>query len=623
MEIRRISKAHTAKLKRKKLIESFLNNSNLFWDQITHIRGSRVNVDIDVNTLRAAYEDNFNNLAQSEESKSLESKMKNIIEKYAKLIKNKKIKRKVEPSEIVTIIKKLKNCKRGGLNGEHNELYKYGVTSILPYVIATLFENIIRGGYFPNNLNIGLIVTIIKNPAESNNSLDNTRPITLSEVLSVILEHFLLTFIHKRILHKHQYGFRQRSSCMHAVFVLNEIMTDVQHNNSMAYAVYLDFSKAFDKVNRTKLLYKLMHYLEPEIWLLIKNYYENSLLYVQDSKGQISGPFTSTVGVKQGGPASPDLFNDYINKLIILLNESGRLYSLGGIPKGIMVYADDTTLVCNNLTDLRACIELIENYCNLYDIIINARKTKGMIFGKITSIVEPEIKVNKQTIEIVEVFKFLGVNIDREGTFKKHLIIKRSAFFSGITEVERLGINKLDVPIKMKSLLYTSLVRSKLVYGLEGINLDKTGLKKLSQLESNFIKKCCGVNKYSKSTSLLYAMNITPIKLYLYKRKLYFILQLLSNKSTAELLSLGVHKTLEPIMDTIGINKDHVELGVDRYRGIIRSATIKKLECVQWSEKVISESSLVVSLGYLLAHRCLENNDSLQYLLDPRRGSRG
>jgi hypothetical protein len=165
-----------------------------------------------------------------------------------------------------------------------------------------------------------------------------------------------------------------------------------------------------------------------------------------------------------------------------------------------------------------------------------------------------------------------------------------------MTEVERLGVHKLDVPIKMKSLLYSSLVRSKLVYGLEGINLDKTGLRELSQLESNFIKKCCGVNRYSKSTSLLYAMNITPIKLYLYKRKLHFILQLLSNKSTAELLNLGVHKTLETIIDTIGINKDHVRLGMDRCRGIMRSATIKKLNSVQLSEKAIKESSLVVSV---------------------------
>ena len=42
--------------------------------------------------------------------------------------------------------------------------------------------------FFSNNLNIGLIVTIIKNPTESNSSMDNTGPITLSKVLAVILE---------------------------------------------------------------------------------------------------------------------------------------------------------------------------------------------------------------------------------------------------------------------------------------------------------------------------------------------------------------------------------------------------------------------------------------------------
>jgi hypothetical protein len=250
--------------------------------------------------------------------------MKKIVEKYTNLVKKKKSKCKVKTSQIISIIKKLKNRKRGGFNGESNEMYKYGILSLLPRVIAILFENIIRGGFFPDNLNIGLIITIIKNPAESNSSMDNTRPITLSEVLSVILEHYLLIFIHKITLHKHQYGFRQNSSCMHAVFVLNEIMADVRHKDSKAYAVYLDFSKAFDKVNRTKLLYKLMFNVEPEIWILIKNYYENLLIFVQDNKGQISGPFSSTVGVKQGGPASPDLFNDYINKLIVMLDVSGK-----------------------------------------------------------------------------------------------------------------------------------------------------------------------------------------------------------------------------------------------------------------------------------------------------------
>ena len=77
-----------------------------------------------------------------------------------------------------------------------------------------------------------------------------------------------------------------------------------------------------------------------------------------------------------------------------------------------------------------------------------------MILGSIRSIVEPEVKVNGQILELVDSFKFLGVHIDRDGGYKNHMKIRRSAFFSGITEIERLGVNECDIPINMKSLLY-------------------------------------------------------------------------------------------------------------------------------------------------------------------------
>ena len=86
----------------------------------------------------------------------------------------------------------MKNNKTGGYSGLTNEMFKYGRDTPLTGVMANLFESIMRGGFFPKNMNIGLICTIIKDPTMSNDSLDNTRPITLSEVLSVVLESFIL-----------------------------------------------------------------------------------------------------------------------------------------------------------------------------------------------------------------------------------------------------------------------------------------------------------------------------------------------------------------------------------------------------------------------------------------------
>jgi hypothetical protein len=265
---------------------------------------------------------------------------------------------------------------------------------------------------------------------------------------------------------------------MHAVFSIKEIMADINKNKENGYAVYLDFSKAFDKVNRIKLLYTLIRTTSPSIWLLVKSYYENLILFVKDKDGNISSSFKATVGVKQGGNMSPWLFNKYINNLIERLETSKKTYEINGISKGVMVYADDTNVIAHTFDDLMICIFIIERYCSLYDICINAKKTKWKFFGEPRSIVEDEVKLNGATLEKVKSFKFLGVIIAQDGSYKEHILKRRSMFMSGMGEVQRLGFNKMDTPVKMKKLLYTSLVRSKLIYGLETIKLDKSSLKK-------------------------------------------------------------------------------------------------------------------------------------------------
>jgi hypothetical protein len=50
---------------------------------------------------------------------------------------------------------------------------------------------------------------------------------------------------------------------------------------------------------------------------------------------------------------------------------------------------------------------------------------------------------------------------------------------------------------------------------------------------------------------------------------------------------------------------------------------MKKLDEIKNKEKIIKESKMVTAVEFLLEHRSPENNDTLQYLLDPRRCGRG
>jgi hypothetical protein len=371
-------------------------------------------------------------------------------------------------------------------------------------------------------------------------------------------------------------------------------------------------------------LYFLIECVNPNIWLLVKHYYENLVLHVIGKDGKITPGFKATVGVKQGGSMSPWLFNKYIDKLIAQLEATGKTYRIGDIPVGTMVYADDTNVICHTAEDLHRCIIVIERYCMLYDIKINAKKTKWMLFGKPNSVLDESVRVNGELLEKVKSFKFLGVTICQDGSFTEHIEKRKSLFLNSMGEVRRLGFNKKDVPLRMKKLLYTSLVRSKLTYGLETIQMKKSFFNKtLAKLEGNCLKLSCGVNYRSRTTSLVCAMGITPIGTYIYKRKIHFILELLKNQATNELVSKGIHETLKETVQTLGVTKEDMREGPSCYRVTLGNACLKKLKEIKTVEKIVKETPIVTAIEYLLNHRSLDNDDTLQYLLDPRRGRRG
>ena len=80
------------------------------------------------------------------------------------------------------------------------------------------------------------------------------------------------------------------------------------------HVAFLDASKAFDRVNRCKLLTKLENrgvatYI---LRLISYDFISQHILYVYGGGNSYSDFFTSTNGVKQGGILSPLFFNVYM-----------------------------------------------------------------------------------------------------------------------------------------------------------------------------------------------------------------------------------------------------------------------------------------------------------------------
>ena len=201
--------------------------------------------------------------------------------------------------------------------------------------------------------------------------------------------------------------------------------------------LYLDFSKAFDKVIHEKLFEKVLEAkIHPIFIRLIVYAYRNQTAQVF-WEGSFSRVFNIRNGVRQGAVLSPILFNLYTKDLFNLLEKIGGP-RIGGEFFGVFGYADDLALFSNSRTHLQTMLEVTENYASVYNIqfstntIIAKSKTKGMIFGMQKGETMPEnLILNGKKLPWVDDIKYLGtvVTNDHE-VLEKDINMKRARYIT-------------------------------------------------------------------------------------------------------------------------------------------------------------------------------------------------
>ena len=122
------------------------------------------------------------------------------------------------------------------------------------FQLCTIFIH----GFLPDAIMITIIAPIIKNKA-GDLSDNNYRPIALATIASKLFESLILsrvsTFLSTCV---NQFGFKKHHSTEMLIFLLKELFRHYIANGSSMYVTMLDASKAFDKVNHSKLFTKLI-----------------------------------------------------------------------------------------------------------------------------------------------------------------------------------------------------------------------------------------------------------------------------------------------------------------------------------------------------------------------------
>lgn len=272
-----------------------------------------------------------------------------------------------------------------------------------------------------------------------------------------------LLFYVKDQFDKNQHGFIKQRSCETAVAAFTQdIYNDLDEIGGKAIAVFIDFSKAFDSVNHKLLIKKLMMNFTFKIppyfiRLLISYFTDRSFRIINnDYKSEYYSIKSGTPAGSQIGPLLYSLF----------INDIGDVIDLP-----YKFYADDSVIYvgCKSFDDgrnkIQLCLNRVNEWCEQNGLKINVSKTKFMLFfkskdfrSKKASELPITIKLNNEAIERVNSFKYLGVHIDCNLSFKIHFDQVESNTCNALSRFYRLRRQLTPNVIKIFLSAYVSSI---------------------------------------------------------------------------------------------------------------------------------------------------------------------
>ena len=410
--------------------------------------------------------------------------------------------------EVETELKHLKLGKAPGIDGISNEFYKY-LSDYLLHPLTTLYNYIWNSGVYPDKWSEGIIQPLHKKG--SIDEPDNYRKLTLMACMGKIFE----SIINKRLVFQseatntidpYQFGFSKNCRTSDNVFIIDTLISYQKSKRKPLYITFIDFSKAFDFVNRTFLYYKMIKKgFGGRLVKIIESMFSNSSARVR-WEGEVGKPIDSTHGVLQGGIVSPKLFNLYLSDMHDYLDQSCGI-TIDGVTYTHLLYADDLVLVSDNVNAMQTLLKNLETYCRKWHLIINSQKSKVMIFnksGRSTSKEAYNFSIENKELEVVNSYKYLGHVISNSNNTHKEMFdhLATQAQRAMYALKERLRSTVGYVPPKLGIKMFDTHILPILEYNSE-LWFQVKQVELLEKVQMQYLRNMLGVRCQTSTLAIL------------------------------------------------------------------------------------------------------------------------
>ena len=393
------------------------------------------------------------------------------------------------------------------------------------------FENSLENECFPNQWKKVNIVPI-----------QNYRPVSLLPKCGKIFEKLMFNSLfeyleNNNLLNPHQSGFRPGDSCVHQLLSITfDIYKSFDANPSLEVrGIFLDMSKAFDRVWHEGLLFKLKRLgLSGKFYGLINSFLSNRRQRVI-LNGQSSKWYPIKAGVPQGSILGPLFFLVYINDL----------------PKGLLcnakLFADDTSIFSVVKDHLNCTKKLSEDLSKIFQWAYKrkmsfnpdvSKQVQEVIFSRKKNIKNyPIVSFNNLPINRKSTQKHLGLLLDEKLNFSEHINKKLKKAAKSINLLRKLN---LSLRRSAHLIIYKSFIRPHLDYGdIVYDQPNKSSLsEKIESLQYNAALAITGAIKGSSTEKLYQELGFESLKDRRWIRKLCCLNKIMSSKRPSYLYDL-------------------------------------------------------------------------------------
>lgn len=401
------------------------------------------------------------------------------------------LERPVTDEQVEAAVKMLNCRKAAGKDGISTELIKYGGKELCN-VLTDLFNLLFEKHQPVDAILEGLLIPLNK-PGKTPIA-SNTRPITLLNTVRKVLSLVLLDRI-RGVIEEYvcagQSGFRGGRSTADVIWTYRWMMATTEKYMKAFFIMGIDMSKAFDCINRKKLLEVLKPLINTSDYGILKYLLSDTSLQTRVAQ-QLGDNFYTTIGTPQADSLSPMLFIVYLEaamsefraELKTIIEQNRNI-----LPEHVVafsletMYADDTDFISSTKGALDEIKRIIPGVFQRWNLKVNADKTEFI------DIIPGTLNTLKS--------KKLGSKLS-DGEDIKHRISQARAAFSKMWKIWLYNKKiKLDTRIK----LYNACVKSILTYNMGASGASEAKLEAMNWAHRRHLRQIMKIHFPQKITN--------------------------------------------------------------------------------------------------------------------------